>query len=372
MAARRDLAELDRRFMGEAIRLAASALGRTSPNPAVGCLVVRGGRTVARARTAPGGRPHAESEALRQAGPRARGATVYVSLEPCAHYGVTPPCAEALVRAGIRRAVIGCIDPFARVRGRGVAILRRAGIEVAVGVLEAECRRVNEGFFKRVASGRPFVILKLAATLDGRIAAESGDSRWISSAASRATVHRWRNECDALLVGAGTIVADNPRLTCRAKDGRDPVRVVIDARLRTRATARVFTQRSTAPTILVTTRANLLRARRRYRLPNVEVIAGHTRPASDGLVLTDLMNEFGQRGWSKVMIEGGAHLAGAALREGVVDRVAFFVAPRILGCGLPSVEGLHFDRVKRAIRLAQVTVRQVGDDWLIEGRPLAG
>ncbi len=356
--------------MREALGLAQSVLGRTSPNPAAGCVIVRGGRVAARAATARGGRPHAETQALAQAGAQARGATAYVSLEPCAHYGETPPCAEALAAAGIRRAVIGCRDPFPRVRGRGIAILRKAGIEVTTGVLAAECRRVNEGFFRRVATGRPFVILKLALTLDGRIAAAGGAGRWISSAASRAIVHRWRGECDAVMVGAGTVMADDPRLTCRIKGGRDPIRVIVDGRLRTLPTARVFTQRSCAPALLVTTRRNLARARLRYRRTNVEVLAA----ASDrgGIRLRGLMAEFGRRGWNKVLIEGGAHLAAAALGEGIVDRVAFFFAPWIFGCGLPAVEGLYFENGRRALRLRDVSVGRVGRDWLVEGRPFAG
>ncbi len=370
MAPRAKPEEADRRFMREAVSLAESVLGFTSPNPAVGCVIVRAGRVIAGGATARGGRPHAETEALRQAGAKARGATAYISLEPCAHHGQTPPCAEALVGAGIRRAVIGCRDPFPRVRGRGTAILCQAGIEVSIGVLAEECRRVNEGFFHRVATGRPFVILKLALTLDGRIAARGGDSRWISSPASRAIVHRWRRECDAVIVGAGTVIADNPRLTCRTAGGRDPVRVIVDGRLRTPPTAQIFTQRSAAPTLLVTAQANLRRARTRYGFGNVEVLAGRSGPG--GIRLRGLMAEFGRRGWNKVMIEGGAHLAASALREGVVDRIAFFIAPRILGCGSPAVQGLGFESVNRALRVTGVSVRSVDRDWLVEGRPLAG
>src|SRR5579862_3356567 len=201
--------------MEEAIALAESALGFTSPNPAVGCVIVAGDKIVGRGTTAVGGRPHAETVALARAGAKARGATAYVSLEPCAHYGQTPPCANALVEAGIARVVIGCGDPFPKVRGKGIAILRQAGIAVTLGVMEDEARRSNEGFFTRVETGRPMLTLKLAMTLDGRIATSSGDSKWISGAQSRALVHRWRRYSDAVMVGAGTVLADNPRLTCR-------------------------------------------------------------------------------------------------------------------------------------------------------------
>ncbi len=358
----------DSRRMGEALSLAGRALGLTSPNPAVGCVIVRDGRIVARGATAKGGRPHAEALALQRAGARARGATAYVTFEPCAHIGQTPPCARALVEAGIRRVVVGCVDPYPPVRGRGIAILRHAGIDVTVGVLGNECRRVNEGFIARVTRGRPFVMLKLAMSLDGRIASRTGDSRWISSAPSRALVHRWRRECDAVMIGAGTVVADNPRLTCRIAGGRDPIRVVIDARLRTSVRARVFRERSQAPAILVTTLVNLPRARSRYAGESVEVVAA---PSRRGVILIDrLMREFGRRGWCKVMIEGGAHLAAAALSARAVDRVAFFVAPRIIGSGLPAVEGLDLASVRDALTLENLSVRRVGTDWLLEARPI--
>ena len=195
--------DADRRFMSEAIALGRARLGLTTPNPAVGCVLVRRNRIVGRGATGRGGRPHAEAVALAKAGAKARGATAYVSFEPCAHQGVTPSCARALVAAGVRRVVIGCLDPYPPVRGRGVRIMRTAGIAVTTGVLEDECRRVNEGFITRVTRRRPFAILKLAASLDGRIAAPGGDSRWISSEPSRALVHRWRREADAVMVGAG-------------------------------------------------------------------------------------------------------------------------------------------------------------------------
>ena len=268
--------------MRRALALARRMLGRTSPNPAVGCVIVRGGRIVGQGATAAGGRPHAEAVALARAGAKARGATAYVSFEPCAHQGRTAPCARTLIEAGVRRVAIGCIDPYPPVRGRGVAILRAAGIEVVAGVLEDECRRLNQGFISRVTRGRPLATLKLALSLDGRIAAASGDSQWISSPASRALVHRWRSEADAVMVGAGTVLADNPRLTCRIAGGRDPVRVVIDGRLRCSPRARVFVERSTAPALLVTTTANVARARRRYDGARVEVIGCPVRGGERG------------------------------------------------------------------------------------------
>jgi diaminohydroxyphosphoribosylaminopyrimidine deaminase/5-amino-6-(5-phosphoribosylamino)uracil reductase len=350
--------------MREALVLARRMAGLTSPNPAVGCVIVRDTRIVGRGATAAGGRPHAETVALARAGKRARGATAYVSFEPCAHQGETPPCARALVAAGLRRVVVGCADPYPLVRGRGIAILRKAGIDVTVGALAEECRRLNEGFITRVTRGRPFVTLKLAISLDGRIAAVSGDSRWISSDDARALVHRWRSEADVVMVGAGTVIADNPRLTCRIEGGRDPVRVVIDGRLHCPPSARLFQQRSNAATILVTTADNVERARRRYDGVRVEVLGCAAR--GEEIDLAALMRELGKRGWSKVLVEGGARLAGALLRTGVVDRVAFFVAPILVGAGTPAIEGFGAARIRDAIRLGQLNARQIGNDWLIE------
>jgi diaminohydroxyphosphoribosylaminopyrimidine deaminase / 5-amino-6-(5-phosphoribosylamino)uracil reductase len=357
-------AATDERFMREALALAEERVGLTSPNPAVGCVLVRGGRIVGRGATAPGGRPHGEVQALKQAGARARGATAYVTFEPCAHHGQTPPCARTLVEAGITRAVVATIDPYPPVRGRGLALLKKAGIATTIGVLEAEARRVNEGFITRVMRKRPFGLLKLAMSIDGRIATEGGDSKWLSSEESRAIVHRWRRECDAVLVGAGTVLADNPRLTCRVPGGRDPVRVIVDARLRTSPNARMFFMRSKASTIIVTTVANLREANLRYRNPRVESLA---MPDLAGEIdLAALMAEFARRGWNKVLIEGGARTAASVLAAGIVDRIAFFVAPRIIGGGTPAVEGLGYTRVRDSISVENLSVKRVGSDLLLE------
>lgn len=360
----------DTYFMRQALELAADRLGLTSPNPSVGCVIERGRKVVGRGVTGVGGRPHAETVAIADAGIRARGATAYVSFEPCAHFGQTPPCADALVAAGLKRVVVACLDPDSRVAGRGIAILKRAKIAVTTGVLKDEAIRLNEGFIARVSRGRPMNILKLAMSMDGRIAAASGDSQWISSEESRQLVHRWRRECDAVMVGAGTVIADDPRLTCRIPGGRDPVRVVIDARLRTPPTARVYRQRSKAPTILVTTQTNLAAAQEKYAHRRVEVIA--VASYGDQIELGRLMLEFGHRGWCRVLIEGGANLAGSALSAGIVDRVALFVAPKILGDGLPAIGGMKSSSVCDGLALKDLSARMVGDDCLLEARVAHG
>ncbi len=248
-------------------------------------------------------------------------------------------------------------------RGRGAAKLRRAGIAVETGLLEQECRRLNEGFITRVTKRRPFVLLKLAMSLDGRIAAPKPGG-WISSEESRALVHRWRNECDAIMVGAGTVIADNPKLNCRIEGGRDPLRIVVDAALRTPPDARVYRLRSSAPTLLVTVPENEKRARERYTQRKVEVIA--VRGSAEGVDIAALMRELAARGWSKILLEGGAHLAAAALRAKVVDRVALFIAPMIFGAGIAAVEGLRTTRASDAIKLTNLRARPIGSDWLLE------
>jgi diaminohydroxyphosphoribosylaminopyrimidine deaminase/5-amino-6-(5-phosphoribosylamino)uracil reductase len=357
--------QADLRFMREALAEAIPMVGRTSPNPAVGCLIVKEGRVVGRAATAAGGRPHAEPQAIKMAGKRSADATAYVTFEPCSHHGQTPPCADALIESGIKRAVIGCLDPYPPVRGRGVAKLRRAGIAVEVGLVEQECRRVNEGFITRVTKRRPFVLLKMALSLDGRIAATQPGSGWISSEPSRELSHRWRNECDAVMVGAGTIMIDNPRLTCRLKGGRDPIRIVVDAALRTSPQAHIYRLRSLAPTLLVTLPENLEKANKLSKRRNVEIIA--VRPAPEGVDIRAMMRELAARGISKILLEGGAHLAAAVLHVKMVDRVAFFIAPKIFGAGTSAIEGLALNRVRDAIEVANLRATQVGTDWLLEG-----
>jgi diaminohydroxyphosphoribosylaminopyrimidine deaminase/5-amino-6-(5-phosphoribosylamino)uracil reductase len=326
-------------------------------------VIVKGQRIVGRGATADGGRPHAEAQAIAQAGAQARGAIAYVTLEPCAHRGQTAACARALIEAGLKRVVVGCVDPYPAVRGRGIALLKAAGIETVVGVAESECRRLNEGFITRVTKKRPFATLKLAMTLDGRIATEAGDSKWISSPESRELVHRWRAQSDAVMVGAGTVIEDDPRLTCRITGGRDPIRVVIDGRLRTSEAARVYHPRSSAKTILVTSLGNVTRARRSYESEMVEVLA---LGDSTKVPLKMLMRGFAQRGWSRVLVEGGANLAGALLEAAVVDRIALFVAPKIIGGGRSAIEGLGIASMKNAIRVKNFAARRAGSDWLLE------
>jgi len=357
--------EQDEVFMQRALDLAAKALGRTSPNPAVGAVIVRGGRVIGEGFHRRAGLPHAEVEALQRVNGTARGATLYVNLEPCAHHGRTPPCAEALIAAGLKRVVVGIVDPNPLVRGRGLRRLRQAGIAVTTGILREECERLNEDFAVFIRTGRPLVTLKLAASLDGRIATASGDSHWISGERSRRLVHELRNRVDAVLVGAETVRVDDPQLTCRVRGGRDPLRVILDGRLTISPAARVCTQRSTAPTLVVTTAESGQGEKRRLlEQQGVEILC---LPGDHGRVsLRPLLEALGRRGVKHALIEGGGQVAAAALAEGVVDKVLFFYGPLLLGSeSRPMIGPLGIDRVAAGLKLHTIELGRLGDDVLV-------
>jgi diaminohydroxyphosphoribosylaminopyrimidine deaminase/5-amino-6-(5-phosphoribosylamino)uracil reductase len=352
--------------MARAVALARRALGRTSPNPAVGAVVVKGGRVVGEGWTRPAGGPHAEVVALRRAGARARGATLYVTLEPCAHHGRTPPCADAVIAAGLGRVVAAVGDPNPRVRGRGLRRLAAAGIAVTTGVLAEEAGAVSAWFRHFIVRRRPYVILKLAASLDGRIATAAGASRWISGPAARRWVHALRNRVDAVMVGSGTVLADDPALTCRLRGGRDPLRVVIDGRLRTPPRARVIRQRSRAGTVIATTRAAPAARGRALARAGAEVLVVPSRRRH--VPLAAVLRALAARGVTSVLVEGGGGLAAAALRARLVDQLVVVSAPLLLGGdGRPMLGPLGVGRLARAPRLARPRVTRLGADLLLEG-----
>ena len=354
----------DQVHMKAALRLARRAAGRTSPNPMVGAVAVRDGRIVGRGYHARAGDDHAEVVALRQAGDAARGATLYVNLEPCSHFGRTPPCAKALIDAGVRRVVAGMVDPNPVVAGRGVNALREAGVRVEVPVREEECRRLNEAFVKHVTQGLPFVTLKLAASLDGRIATATGDSRWVTGPAARKYVHRLRNEVDAVLVGSGTVLADDPQLTCRLPGGRDPWRIVLDGRLRTPVTAKLVNHQQPEKTILVT--GGGVPAARRKRLEDLGVQVWGFPVRQGRISFRRVLRKLARLGVLSVMVEGGAVTASRAIAEKVVDKVLCFYAPKFIGAeGLPMVGELGIARMRQCPHLASPAVRRLGEDILV-------
>jgi diaminohydroxyphosphoribosylaminopyrimidine deaminase/5-amino-6-(5-phosphoribosylamino)uracil reductase len=354
--------------MRAALALARRGLGNAWPNPAVGCVLVKDGRVIGRGWTQPGGRPHAETEALRRAGEAARGATAYVTLEPCSHHGRTPPCCEALAEAGIARVVMAMRDPDPRVNGRGLAMLRGAGIVVEEGLLEAEARALNAGFFRRIQAGMPVVTLKLASTLDGRIATASGESRWITGEAARREVHALRARHDAILVGSGTVLADDPDLTCRIPGmERVPMlRVVADARLRTPPAARLVQGAQPAPALIITAPGHPPAAQAPFIAAGADIVTVPAH-AAGGLDLPSLLRALGRRGVTRVLAEGGAGLAAALLRQGLVDRLIWFHAPAVMGGdGHPALEGLRLAALSAMPRFRRTAQRALGDDMLSE------
>ncbi|MEO5373275.1 MAG: bifunctional diaminohydroxyphosphoribosylaminopyrimidine deaminase/5-amino-6-(5-phosphoribosylamino)uracil reductase RibD [Alphaproteobacteria bacterium] len=345
--------------MAAALALAGRGLGRVWPNPAVGCVLVDDGRVVGRGWTQPGGRPHAETEALARAGDLARGATAYVSLEPCSHHGRTPPCADALVAAGVARVVMAVEDPDPRVSGRGAARLREAGIAVTTGVRENEARALNAGFFLRVTAGRPLVTLKLASTLDGRIAMASGESRWITGDSARAHAHRLRAEHDAVMVGIGTALADDPDLTCRLPglSGHSPVRAVVDSRFRLPPSSRLVATAHQVPTWIIGCVDS--------PVDLGPSILGVPADADGHVDLRAALAALGGRGITRVLVEGGGHLAAALLRQGLVDRLVWFHAPRVIGGeGIPAVAAMGLDRLADSPMFTRTATVELGDDLM--------
>ncbi len=351
--------------MREALALARRGGGFTSPNPMVGAVVVADGRIVGRGYHPRVGDPHAEVFALQDAGERVRGATLYVTLEPCAHQGRTPPCTEAIIGAGIRRVVAAMADPDHQVNGRGLHRLQEAGIETCVGVAESEARDLNEAYVKHRTTGIPFVTAKWAMTLDGRIATRSGESQWISGEASRALVHERRAVADAILVGIGTVLRDDPALTARVFAARNPRRIVLDSMLRVPLDARVLTQDGT-PVIVATTGRASSEARRALEARGVEVLVAD---GLDGRVdLEALLKEVGRRGVLSLLVEGGGTVHGAFLDAGLVDKVLIFIAPQIVGGPAPGpVGGVGVEALARAWHLSRAAFRQIGEDLVIEG-----
>lgn len=352
--------------MAAALGLARRGLGGVWPNPAVGCVIVREGRVVGRGWTQPSGRPHAETEALARAGDRARGGTAYVSLEPCSHHGKTPPCAEALIKAGVSRVVAAIKDQDPRVSGRGLARLREAGIDVKLGVMPEAAAELNAGFLKLIREGRPLVTWKTATTLDGKIATHTGESQWITSEAARERAHLMRACHDAVAVGVGTALADDPDLTCRLPglEPASPIRVVIDGRLRLPLTSRLVATAEQVPTWFIT-RTDAPEERRDMLLRvGVDVIL--VGPGEgDRPDLLQGLRELGQRGITRLLVEGGSQLVAALLRDNLVDRVAWFRAPMMFGGdGLPTSAAFGVDEIKDAPHFERVSVLPCGIDTL--------
>lgn len=354
----------DEYFLQKALRLAERGKGWTSPNPMVGALVLKEGRIIGKGYHPMFGGSHAEINAIEDAGQEAEGATLYVTLEPCCHYGKTPPCVERIIASGIKRVVIGTIDPNPIVNGRGVEILKQKGIEVRVGVLEQECRRLNRAYFKFITTGLPLVTLKFAQSLDGNIAIKNGQSKWISNERSRKIAHQLRKEHDAVLVGIGTILKDDPQLTVRYIRGRNPYRVILDSRLRIPLGSKVVTDEFVDKTILVTTpkapdkKIKLLQDRG----VRVWVLDPDQR---GGVNLHSLLPKLGQMGVTSLLVEGGNEVLTAMMKANLADRVVIFIAPILLGEGIPALGDLGIKRIDEAVRLRNIQLKKIKSDLMV-------
>jgi diaminohydroxyphosphoribosylaminopyrimidine deaminase/5-amino-6-(5-phosphoribosylamino)uracil reductase len=355
----------DEKYMALALKLAERGKGRTSPNPSVGAIIVQKEKIVGQGYHKRPGEPHAEVEALRSAGSKARGSTLYLNLEPCSHQGRTPPCTESIIKSGIKKVVVALKDPNPLVNGKGIKRLRSAGIEVKSGVLRKPALRLNEGYIKYITTGKPFIILKTAASLDGKIATSQGDSKWITGARAREYTHRLRGEMDGILVGIGTVLADDPYLRAnskeRRKNQREPVKIIVDTKLRTPLRAKVLSP----PAIIATTKGASPKKVSVLRKKGIEVLIIEEK---EGKVnLRKLIKELGKREITNLMIEGGAEINTSFLKENLVDKILFFIAPQIIGGRKSSVGELGIFKLRDALHLSGITFKRFADDLLIEG-----
>jgi diaminohydroxyphosphoribosylaminopyrimidine deaminase/5-amino-6-(5-phosphoribosylamino)uracil reductase len=358
---------LDEKYMHMALKLAAKARGRTSPNPMVGAVVVKDGRVISHGYHRKAGEPHAEAIALRKADRAAKGATLYVTLEPCSHTNKrTPPCSPLVIQSGVKRVVIAMIDPNPKVSGGGIKAIRKAGIEVVTGVLQNEAKKLNEAFIKHVTTKMPFVTMKIAQTLDGKIATVTGESKWITGKEAREEGHRLRDAHDAILVGINTVLKDDPSLTTRIPGGRDPIRVIVDSKLRIPINAKVMTQQSSAKTIVATVSGTPKNKIEKLQNAGVNVLL--VKGKNGRVDLYDLMMKLGRLDIMSLLIEGGAEVNASALNSGIVDKVVMFIAPTIMTGkdSLCSIGGISPKKLGHAIRLTDVTSRFVGQDLMIE------
>ena len=362
----------DTRFMQMALDLAENGRGYTSPNPMVGAVVVKGGRVVGKGYHQAAGTPHAEAHALADAGDAAQGATLYVTLEPCNHTGRTPPCTEKILSSGITRVVAAMQDPNPDVAGGGIDYLRSRGVDVAVGLCADQARRQNEVFVRYIQTKRPFVVLKCAATLDGRIATRTGDARWVTGAAARQYVHTLRHALDAIMVGVDTVIQDDPSLTTRLEDqpavqGKDPMRLILDTRLRIPETSKVLRLDSDSDTVIISGPSASESKKARLTGPGVRVVEAPLK--DDRIDLDQLMGQLGAWGLTSLLIEGGSRVIASALAAGIVQKVVFFYAPKILGGddGVPICRGPGPASMDGCIPVKDIQVRRFGDDIMVEG-----
>ncbi|MER2132289.1 MAG: bifunctional diaminohydroxyphosphoribosylaminopyrimidine deaminase/5-amino-6-(5-phosphoribosylamino)uracil reductase RibD [Carnobacterium inhibens] len=359
--------ELDEVYMRMALDLARKGKGWTTPNPLVGAVIVKGGRIIGQGYHQKYGQPHAEVNAIASAKEDVTGATLYVTLEPCSHFGKTPPCSDLLIDKNIKRVVVGTLDPNPLVAGKGIERLRNNGIEVVTGVLEEESQKLNEIFIKYIVTKEPFVVMKNAMSLDGKIATVTGESQWISGESSRKQVHSLRHELAGIMVGIETIIKDDPQLTSRTLNSRNPIRIVVDSQLRIPIASKVLTQQDKAKTIVATTKRANNEKLDTLKQMGIEVIV--IKEKYERVDLRELMKVIGAKGIDSILLEGGANLNFSALEEGIVDKIQSYIAPKIIG-GIEAktaVEGAGIQLLKNAFKIDRMTPVMVGEDLFVEG-----
>lgn len=352
---------MQEKYMKRAIELAKNGYGRVSPNPLVGCVIVKEDQVVAEGWHKKYGDLHAEAMALGIAGENAKGCEMYVTLEPCSHFGKQPPCANAIVSSGIKKIYVGSLDPNPLVAGRGIKILQNAGIQVKTDVLKDECDRLNEIFFHYITHDTPFVAMKYAMTLDGKIASRTGDSKWISSETSRRYVHILRNKYTAILAGTGTVLADDPLLTCRIDGGRNPVRIIVDTDLKTPLNSNIMQTAKDIKTIIATSKED-----KRYEQMGAELLL--TEKHGKILDMSDLLMKLRQKNIDSVLVEGGGEINFSIIKNNLAQKIYSFIAPKFIGGnGKSPVAGLGLDKMSDAVKLKEMTMDKIGDDILIRG-----
>ncbi|MFA5287010.1 MAG: bifunctional diaminohydroxyphosphoribosylaminopyrimidine deaminase/5-amino-6-(5-phosphoribosylamino)uracil reductase RibD [Candidatus Omnitrophota bacterium] len=353
-------------YMNLAMKLALKAKGKTYPNPMVGALVVKGDRIIGRGFHAEAGLPHAEIIALDEAGKNSKGATLYVTLEPCVHFGRTPPCVDRIISSRVKEIIVGMIDPNPINNGKGIAILKQHGIKVSVGVLEDKLKRMNEVFIKYISKRMPLVTVKVAESLDGRIATRTGDSKWITSDKSRGFAHRTRQDFDAIMVGVNTVLRDNPKLDAWFTK-KQPIKIIVDSQLSTPQSANVFTHGASVIIVTLPTKPGQETENRKILVDKAKIL--EVKEKGGQINLKDMFKKLFQMGIRSVLVEGGGTLNGSLFDEGLVDKVMFFISPRIIGGkeAIGSVMGQGIARVERSVRIKDLRIRRFGEDILVEG-----
>lgn len=354
----------DKDYIKRTLHLARKGIGYVSPNPMVGSVIVKDGEIVGEGYHSCFGKAHAEIEALRAAGKKAQGATLYVNLEPCCHYGKTPPCTDAIINAGIKRVVIGMVDPNPLVNQKGIKILEQNQIEVVAGIEESACQELNRSFIKYITTGMPYVTLKIAQSLDGRIASASGNSQWITSYQARVAAHRIRRENDAIIVGIGTVLADNPQLTVRHVKGRNPIRIVLDSQLKIPLESTLLTDNHVQKTIIATT------SKDEAKVTRIKATGAHVWQMEENekgdVSIASLLKKLAQARMSSIMVEGGAKIYTSFLKEHLADRIIIALAPKIIGAGIDAINDLSILDVNESIDLINFKTKKLGPDLLVE------